>query len=410
MPDDDALRLPSPCVVVLVGPSGSGKSTWAATQFPPDQIVSSDRLRAMVGEGEHDVAASTDAFAVLDLVVGRRLARRLTTVIDTLGLDADRRRGWLDLARHHGLPCVAIAFDTPAGECRARNRLRQPPVPAAVLTAQLRAWAAVKEGLAGEGFDAVLMPAAVRVVPPVFAAPTRRGADAPQDRPVGLRFGLQIPSFTWPGGPAELGHRVRAMAAAAEEAGFDSIWLMDHFRQIPMFGPAWHDMVESTTTLAHLAAVTERVRLGTMVAGITYRNVALLGKVVATLDVLSGGRAWCGLGLGWYEQEHRAYGWDFPSRAERYALLEDALQLLPLLWGPGTPAFEGRVLRVPEAMCYPRPLQAHVPILVGGGGERRTLRLVARYADACNIVGEAAVVRQKVATLPRALPRGRTRS
>ena len=148
---------------------------------------------------------------------------------------------------------------------------------------------------------------------------------------------------------------------AAEAVGFDSIWLMDHFRQIPMFGPAWHDMLESTTTLAHLAAVTERVRLGAMVAGITYRNVALLGKIVATLDVLSGGRAWCGLGLGWYEQEHRAYGWPFPSRSERYALLEDALQLLPLLWGPGTPAFEGRVLRVPEAMCYPRPLQARVP-------------------------------------------------
>ena len=129
----------------------------------------------MVGEGEHDVAASTDAFAVLDLVVGRRLARRLTTVIDTLGLDADRRRGWLDLARRHALPCVAIAFDTPAGECRARNRLRQPPVPAAVLTAQLRAWAGVKEGLADEGFDAVLLPAAVRVVPPVFAPPRAAG-------------------------------------------------------------------------------------------------------------------------------------------------------------------------------------------------------------------------------------------
>jgi alkanesulfonate monooxygenase SsuD/methylene tetrahydromethanopterin reductase-like flavin-dependent oxidoreductase (luciferase family) len=160
-------------------------------------------------------------------------------------------------------------------------------------------------------------------------------------------------------------------------------------------------MLESTTTLAHLAAVTERMRLGTLVAGITYRNVALLGKIVATLDVLSGGRAVCGLGLGWYEQEHRAYGWPFPSRSERYALLEDALQLLPLLWGPGTPAFEGRVLRVPEAMCYPRPLQEHVPILVGGGGERRTLALVARYADAANIVGELPVVRRKVEVLRR---------
>ena len=113
-----------------------------------------------------------------------------------------------------------------------------------------------------------------------------------------------------------------------------------------------------------------------MVTGITYRNVAHLGKIVATLDVLSGGRAVCGLGLAWMEDEHRAYGWPFPSRAERYALLEDALQLLPLLWGPGTPSFQGRVLDVPEALCYPRPLQAKVPILVGGGG--RAPHLAAR--------------------------------
>jgi alkanesulfonate monooxygenase SsuD/methylene tetrahydromethanopterin reductase-like flavin-dependent oxidoreductase (luciferase family) len=109
----------------------------------------------------------------------------------------------------------------------------------------------------------------------------------------------------------------------------------------------------------------------------------------------------CGLGLGWFQQEHSAYGWEFPSRGARYALLEDALQLLPLLWGPGTPAFRGRVLDVPEAMCYPRPLQERIPILVGGSGERRTLRLVARYADACNLFGEAPVVRHKVEVLHR---------
>jgi len=166
-------------------------------------------------------------------------------------------------------------------------------------------------------------------------------------------------------------------------------------------GQAWEDMLESWTTLGFLAAATERVRLGTMVTGITYRNVAHLGKIAATLDVLSGGRAVCGLGLGWFEQEHTAYGWAFPPRAERYALLEDALQLLPLLWGKGTPAFHGKVLEVPEAMCYPRPLQERIPILVGGSGERRTLRLVARYADACNLFGEAPVVRHKVEVLHR---------
>jgi F420-dependent oxidoreductase-like protein len=192
---------------------------------------------------------------------------------------------------------------------------------------------------------------------------------------------------------------LREIARSAEAAGFSSIWVMDHFRQIPMFGPAWLDMLESWTTLAYLAGVTERVRLGTLVTGVMYRNVAHLGKIVATLDVLSGGRAACGIGAGWFDAEHRAYGWPFPPLAERYARLEDALQLLPVLWGKGTPEFRGRTITVPEALCYPRPLQEHVPILVGGNGERRTLRLAARYADACNIIGDADTVARKVAVL-----------
>ena len=166
-----------------------------------------------------------------------------------------------------------------------------------------------------------------------------------------------------------------------------------------MFGPAWHDMLESYTTLASLAAVTERVRLGTLVTGVTYRNVGHLGKIVATLDVLSGGRAACGIGLGWFEAEHVAYGWDFPSIDARYALLEDALQVLPMLWGKGSPPFEGRAISVPDTTCYPRPLQAHIPLLVGGNGERRTLRLAARFADACNIIGDVDVVTRKLAAL-----------
>jgi alkanesulfonate monooxygenase SsuD/methylene tetrahydromethanopterin reductase-like flavin-dependent oxidoreductase (luciferase family) len=174
---------------------------------------------------------------------------------------------------------------------------------------------------------------------------------------------------------------------------------MDHFRQIPQIGRAWEDFLESYTTLAYLAACTERVRVGALVTGITYRNVAHLGKIVATLDVLSGGRAVCGLGLAWFAEEHLAYGWEFPPVGERYALLEDALQVLPLLWGQGSPAFRGRVLTVPEAVCYPRPLQEHIRVVVGGGGERRTLRLAARYADASNVFGDAAAVRHKAAVL-----------
>ena len=391
---DGPIVLPSPCVVVLVGPAGAGKSTWAQRWFAPQQLVSSDGLRALVGEGEHDMAASKDAFALLDTVVERRLGRRLTTVIDTLGLDLEHRARYRALAAAAGLPCFAVVFDVPPAELRARNRSRGSAVPPAVVSSQLTSWPGVRDGLGAEGFAAVLPAGPVTLVPASLAS--RRATGGP---PVSLRFGLQLPRFTWPGGPEELAPRLRAIAGAAEDAGFASLWVMDHFRQIPGMGQAWEDMLESWTTLGYLAACTERVRLGTLVSGITHRNVAHLGKIAATLDVLSGGRAVCGLGLAWFQQEHTAYGWDFPSRSDRYDLLEDALRLLPLLWGPGTPAFTGRVLNVPEAMCYPRPLQERIPILVGGSGERRTLRLVARYADACNLFGEPSTIRHKMEVL-----------
>jgi alkanesulfonate monooxygenase SsuD/methylene tetrahydromethanopterin reductase-like flavin-dependent oxidoreductase (luciferase family) len=174
---------------------------------------------------------------------------------------------------------------------------------------------------------------------------------------------------------------------------------MDHFLQIPQVGRAWDDFLESYTTLSYLAACTSRVRLGALVTGVTYRNVAHLAKIIATLDVLSGGRATCGLGLAWFKDEHVAYGWEFPSTAARYAVLEDALQLLPIMWGPGGRSFTGQAVSVPDTSCYPRPLQQKVPIVVGGGGERRTLRLAAQYADAANILGDTASVRRKVAVL-----------
>ena len=158
-------------------------------------------------------------------------------------------------------------------------------------------------------------------------------------------------------------------------------------------------MLDSYTALGFLAGATTTVRLGVLVSGITYRNPAHLGKIVATLDVLSGGRAICGLGIGWFEKEHTAYGWEFPPVADRYALLEDSLQMLPLLWGPGSPSFEGTVLNVPEAMCYPRPIQDPIPIMIGGSGEKKTLRLVAQYGDACNLFGDSATIAHKVEVL-----------
>src|SRR6266545_91278 len=164
------LNLPAPCVVVLTGPGASGKTTWAAEHFPADVIVSSDRLRAVVGAGEDDITASTDAFALLDQIVAARLGRRLTTVIDTLGLDAERRRTWLDLARGNNIPCVAVAFDTPAAECRERNRNRAKRIPVDVLAAQLRTWRQVRDALPAEGYDNILAPQPVRVVPEAFVA------------------------------------------------------------------------------------------------------------------------------------------------------------------------------------------------------------------------------------------------
>lgn len=404
MSADAVVRIPHRALVVLVGPVASGKSTWADRWFA-GQVVSSDALRALVGEGEHDQRASKDAFAVLEDVLDRRLRRGLLTVVDSLALDGKQRERYRAVAAKHGVSCVAVVFDTAADECRARNRRRARPVPPKVLSTQLQGWAVTLQRVAEEPFDAVhVISGAVDVGARIVPAGWERASAAAarqREEPLAMKFGLQIPRFAFDGGPGELGHHLEEVARRAEDAGFSSLWVMDHFLQIPQVGREWEDMLDSYTTLSFLAGVTRHVTLGAMVTGVTYRNVAHLGKIVATLDVLSRGRAVCGIGAAWFEREHKAYGWDFPPLKERYALLEDALELLPLMWGSGAPAFEGRVVKVPEAICYPRPLQEHVPILVGGSGERKTLRLVAKYADACNLFGDAATVRHKVDVLHR---------
>lgn len=413
MPGDggaDAHRLADGTLVVLVGPSASGKSVWAATHFAPEQVVSSDALRAVVGEGEHDQTASRDAFDVLDRIVTARLKRRLTTVVDSTALERAVRDGLRAEASAAGVPCVAVAFDTPAAQCRRRNAGRARRVPNAVLAGQLEAYAALRPGLEGEGFDEVIVAGPVRVVAPSVAAAARpepAPAAAPDSRaaapggaaPQRLRFGLQLSSWVIPGGAAELRDRLADVASRAEAAGFDALWVMDHLRQIPQLGRPWEDLPESLATLGYLAAVTRTATLGALVHNVTLRNVPLLGKSLATLDVLSGGRVWCGLGAGWFEAESRAFGVPFPPAAERLDLVEDALAVLPALWGKGSPAVAGRRLDVPEAMSYPRPLAGRIPILVGGQGERRTLALAARYADACNFTGDVPAVRHKVSVL-----------
>jgi F420-dependent oxidoreductase-like protein len=395
---ESTLRLPDPCLVVLVGATGAGKTQWAETFFHPDQIVASDRLRAVVGTGERDQRASRDAFELLDLIVAKRMRRGLTTVIDTTGLEPKRRAAWRAAADQHGVPAHAVVLDPPGNVVRQRGRERGNPVPSKVVTAQLRQMDGIAGTLATEGFAGVHQAAPVTLVPPQFLT-ALEAADRQKEHPMTLEFGLQISRFEFEGHPATTADTLAQIARAAEEAGFTSVWVMDHFLQIPQVGREWEDMLESYTTLAYLAGVTSTIRLGTLVTGIPYRNIAHLAKIVATLDVLSGGRAMCGLGAGWFEREHRLYGWEFPPLRERFALLEDALELLPLMWGPGSPRFDGRTTVVEEAICYPRPLQERVPILVGGSGEKRTLKLVARHADACNLFGDVDTVRRKLAVL-----------
>lgn len=217
-----------------------------------------------------------------------------------------------------------------------------------------------------------------------------------------MRIGLQIPSFTWPGGADALAGRLVDIAQVADEGGFASLWVMDHQFQIPNVGPAEHDMLEGWSALSFLAAYTERVKLGTLVSGITYRHPGILVKTATTLDVLSEGRAIFGVGAAWFEREHHGLGIPFPPKRERFARLEEALQIAKQMWSDDDGEFRGQFSHLQETLCVPRPLQRpHPPILIGGMGEQKTLRLVAEYADACNLFTHAGVdeVRRKLAVL-----------
>jgi F420-dependent oxidoreductase-like protein len=218
-----------------------------------------------------------------------------------------------------------------------------------------------------------------------------------------IRMGLQIPNFTYPGVSGDqLFERVACIAVTAEEAGFDSVWVMDHFFQLPLLGPPSHEMFEAYTLLGALAARTSRVRLGTMVTGVTYRNPALLAKEVTALDVISRGRAVLGIGAAWFDVEHRALGFDFPPTKERMDRLEEAVQICRLMFTQEVSSFEGRYYQLREAFNSPRPVQpGGPPILIGGSGEKRTLRLVAQYADACNVFGDVDGIRHLLGVLER---------
>ena len=216
------------------------------------------------------------------------------------------------------------------------------------------------------------------------------------------RLGLQIPSFTFPGvADADLFETIAGIATTAENHGFDSIWVMDHLYQIGMVGPKEDPMLEGYTLLAGLAARTRRAALGTMVTGVTYRNPALLAKIVTTVDVISSGRAILGIGAAWNDDEHAGYGYDFPPAGERLDRLEEALQICRAMFREAAPTFEGRHYRIQQVLNNPKPIRGRIPILIGGGGEKRTLRLVAQYGDACNVFGDPDGVRHKLDVLER---------
>jgi F420-dependent oxidoreductase-like protein len=215
-----------------------------------------------------------------------------------------------------------------------------------------------------------------------------------------MKIGLQIPNFTWPGGPAKIAATLANIARSAEDAGFYSVWLMDHFFQISMIGPPNHDMLEGYNGLGYLAAVTHKVKLGTMVTGVIYRYPGILIKTVTTLDVLSGGRAYFGIGAAWNEAEARGLGTPFPPIGVRFEQLEEALQIAKQMWSPNNGPYQGKHNQLQETLCVPQPVsRPHPPILIAGGGEKKTLRLVAQYGDGCNLYGPLETVRAKLAIL-----------
>jgi F420-dependent oxidoreductase-like protein len=215
-----------------------------------------------------------------------------------------------------------------------------------------------------------------------------------------MHIDITLANLTLRGGAPQLGPNLARAATLAEQAGLGTVWVMDHFFQIPPVGPAEMDMLEGYSTLSFLAAHTKRVRLGTMVTGITYRHPGVLIKTVTTLDVLSGGRAWFGLGAAWFDREHLGLGVPFPPLGERFERVEECLQIALQMWSGNNGPYRGKHYQLQETLCVPQPLsKPRPPIMIGGGGEKKTLRLVAQYAEGCNLFGDAATVAHKLGVL-----------
>jgi alkanesulfonate monooxygenase SsuD/methylene tetrahydromethanopterin reductase-like flavin-dependent oxidoreductase (luciferase family)/predicted kinase len=357
--------------------------------------VSSDALRAAVGSGPSDLDASVEAFALLDQIVAARTKRSLMTVIDTLGLDPVRRTEYLRLARTTQLPAILVIMNTAAALCRERNRLRDRPVPAPVLTEQLRRIGRLVDSAGEEGWDQILI---IDQNDLVRALAEETTPDHDHGSFSGPRVVLQVSRFPW--GEENPRGWLSDLALRADEIGFDGLALMDHLIQIPQVDRAWEPIPEPWVTLGMIAGLDTDLRLGTLVSPVTFREAGIIAKTVATLDVLSDGRAFCGIGAGWWLREHQAYGLDFPGDRQRLDQLQVCIETIRALWAPGTKAYHGRYVHLPETTCYPRPI-SDVPIIVGGSGERRTLRIVAEQADGCNLSADQTVLQTKIDILHR---------
>jgi F420-dependent oxidoreductase-like protein len=215
-----------------------------------------------------------------------------------------------------------------------------------------------------------------------------------------MQLDIHVPRFTWPGGSASIAPTLATLAQTAEAVGARTLSVMDHWFQMDMMWPAEEPMLEGYTTLGFVAAKTDRLRVRLLVGGVTYRHPGLLAKTVTTLDVVSGGRAELGIGAAWYEREHRGLGVPFPPVSERFERLEETLQICNQMWSADNGPYEGKHYQLAETLCSPAPVSSPRPrILIGGSGERKTLRLVAVYADACNIFGDAPVIAHKLEVL-----------
>jgi alkanesulfonate monooxygenase SsuD/methylene tetrahydromethanopterin reductase-like flavin-dependent oxidoreductase (luciferase family)/predicted kinase len=388
------MDLPDPALIFLIGASGAGKSFWAEERYLPEEIVSSDRLRAMVGSGTSDLDASADAFEMLRRIAAARIARGLTTVVDTVGLDAELRMWLIGLAADVDLPTVAVIFDTPLEVCRDRNRRRTRSVPVRTVDSQHRRVRALDEGLGAEGWDHVVRVGGDTSKPPSLEPVPSRREDRAADRR-SLGFVLHLSRFEW---DEPFGPHLASIAGAAERAGFAGVSVMDHLMQIPQVGRPWENMPEALGTIGYLLGVTDSIEVGPLVLNTSLRNPALTANALATLDAVSGGRVFCGIGAGWFDAEETAYGYDAVTVDRRLDRLEDAARMFPLMWAKGSASYEGSTASVLEAMCYPRPVHP-IRLIVGGGGQRRTLRIAAAYADAANVVGGVEAVRSKLPVL-----------